>query len=346
MKKFFLIVLCILLLSGSAYGQEILSVDNSRSYVLNLDDGGKKYLLEDFDIPRSEQLLFLEGQKLEAHIFIMRDPSSNPRNTYVLEMRTELRNAEWQYKIFGETKVISSVKSTVWNSSRDHSASSFEIVLSGEVPKPVIRTEEPHFTGYTGEGPGFRNSELAIFTIYDGQVTKVQDVGEYTFLSTNPDINSYKEIIKKNLDVSGLDPDHVDALEEQRENILRLSENGHVGLALDLSESFAGMAARFKSMPDDNANILLILVIGGILLAVMTGVIGYKAGQGGGNVSPELINQMERSLNTLKQNAEKLEKIDISSIPGAEVQAMELEKIKRQVSPSIAGLKNILNRLR
>lgn len=343
MKKNIIIILVILALAQSSSGQEVLTVDTTRSFVLNLDDGGKKYLLEEF--LKSEQLSFLERQKLEAHIFITR--KSNPRDTYVLEMRTDLRDAEWQYKIHGETEVFNNAKLTVWDSPQDHSASSFEIVLSGRVPKPAIKIEEPHFKEYTGEGPGFRDSELAVFTIYDGDeaIKKVQDVGEYPFLSTNPDIKRYLEEIKTNLDTSGLDREYADALEEQRGYILGLSENGHVGLALDLSQSFAGMVAKLL-VPEDNGNSLLIFVVVGILLVLVTGFVGYKVGQEREGVDTELIEQMERSYKTLKQNVERLEKIDISSIPGAETQALELETVKRQVTPGVASLKNTINQIR
>lgn len=345
MKKTIAVMLFILILVKGACGQEILTVDTTKSFVLNLDEGGKKYSLEEFLKP--EQLSFLERQKLEAHIFIMR--KSNPQDTYVLEMRTDLWNAEWQYKIFGETKVFKTAKLTVWDSSADHSASSFEIILSGEVPKPAIKIEEPHFKGYTGEGPGFRDSELAVFTIYDGNETsnKVQDVGEYAFLSTNPDIKKYLEEIKNNLDISGLDEEFAYALEEQRIYILGLGENGHVGLALDLSESFARMADKLPANEDDTSgNILFIGIIVAILLAIVTGFVGYQIGQGKEGVDEQLVEQMERSYNTLKQNSEKLDKIDLSSIPGAETQAMELETIKRQVGPSVAGLKHMIKQLR
>ncbi len=347
MKKFLLIILFLLVLADSAQGQEILSVDNARSYVLDLDDGGKKYPIEDF--LKSDKLSFLEGHKLQAYIIINRVTTSNPPDTYVLEMRTDLRNAEWQYKIFGETKVIKGVKVIVWNNPRDHSAFSFDIVLSGEVPKPAIKTVEPYFESYTGEGPGFRHTKLAIFTIYNGEVNPnniVQDVGEYAFFSTNSDIKKYLEEIKKNLDTSGLGKDYVNALEEQKKYILKLGEkDGHVGLSLDLSRSFAGMVANIKSIsPKDNTMLLVAVIIGAILLAVVIGIAGYKMGQGEKSISPELLNQFDTSCNTLKQNLDKLERIDISGIPRD--QAAEIATIKRQAATSIASLKNILNQLR
>jgi hypothetical protein len=343
MKKNVLVILCILVLVKSACGQEILAVDTTRSFVLNLDEGAKKYLLEEF--LKNEQLSFLERQKLEAHIFIMR--KSNPRDTYVLEMRTDLWNAEWQYKISGETTVFKTAKFTVWDSPQEHSASSFEIVLTGEVPKPAIKIEEPYFKDYTGEGPGFRKSELAVFTIYDGQeaINKVQDVGGYAFLSTNPDIKRYLEEIKKNTDTSVLGKEYALALEEQKNHILLLSTNGHVGLALDLSKSFAGMVNKLPS-PDRNGNSVLLGALAAILLALVTGFIGYQVGHGKEGVDTERIEQLERSYSILKQNVEKLDKIDISSIPGAETQATELETVKRQVAPSIARLKHMISQMR
>lgn len=343
MKKI-LFILLILMFVNTANGLE-LAIDNSRSFVINIDDAGNKYPIEDFLIATKHS--FLEGQKLEAHFFFTRTPSSNPKDSYGLEVRTELKDPEWQYKIYGETKSMRVDKWIVWDNSRDHLESYFEIVLYGKVPKPVIKIEEPNFKDYTGEGPGFRNTELSIFTIYDGSgaaKNEIQKVGTYTFTSTNSDINGYLEKIKSNLDTSGLENG---ALNEHKNYISRLSSNGHVGLAYDLSGSFAKIVESLrKSEPGSSKNTTIIAIIGAVVLAIITGIAGYKMGQGGEKISPELVNQMERSYNTLKQNADKLEKINISSISGAEKEAADLETIKRQISPSISGIKTIISQLR
>lgn len=350
MKKIFVIMILLLVCARGASAQEVLSIDTSKSFVIIIDEGGKKYMLEEFI--RSDQLSFLEGQQLEAHFFIKRT-TSNPRDTYVLEMLTDLVNAEWQYEILGNITRFNTAKLTVWNTPREHSASSFEVVLNGRVPKPAIKIEEPYFKDYIGEGPGFRSNELAMFTVFDGHdaITKVQVVGRYVFLSTNPDIERYMEEINTNLDTSGLPDDYADILEEQKEYIVTLSRTGHVGLALDLSRTYAKTVKELVGIApgDKNTNTITGLILGAfiaVILAVVTGVIGYKVGQGGEKESDEVIDQIEQSYNTLKEDTEKLEQIDISSVPGAEQQAAELETVKRQVSLSTAGLKNILTRLR
>lgn len=342
-----LFILIILLLVNTVNAQEILSIDNTRSFVINIDDAGNKYPIEDF--LTSNKHSFMEGQKLEAHFFFTKTSSSNPKDSYGLEVRTELKDPEWQYKIYGETKSMLVDKWTVWNNSRDHLESYFEIVLYGKIPKPAIKIEEPNFKDYTGEGPGLRKTELSIFTIYDGTdaKNKVQDAGAYTFISTNSNINGYLDKIKSNLDTSGLDNDYAGVLNEHKQYISDLSQKGHVGWAYDLSGSFSKIVESLKkSAPGSSKNTMLLAIIGAVVLAAITGIAGYKMGQGGENVSPDLVDQMERSYNTLKQNADKLERINISSIQGAEKQAIEIESIKRQITPSIAGLKNILNQLR
>lgn len=350
MKKLFIIIFLLLICARAASAQEVLSIDTSKSFVIIIDEGGKKYMLEDFI--GSDQLSFPEGQQLEAHFFIRR-ATSNPRDTYVLEMLTDLGNAEWQYEILGNITRFNTAKLTVWDSQKEHSASSFEVILSGRVPKPAIKIEEPYFKDYIGEGPGFRSNELAMFTVFDGHdtITKVQVVGRYTFFSTNPDIERYLEEIDRNLDTSGLPGDYANILEEQREYILTLSRTGHVGLARDLSRIYAETVKDMADIApgDKNNNTITGLILGvfvAILLAMVTGVIGFKVGQGGEKTGDEVIEQMEQSYNTLKEYTEKLEKIDISGVPGAEQQAAELETVKRQVSLSTAGLKNIINRLR
>lgn len=341
MKNFFLVILFFLVFAKNAYAQEILSVDNARSYVIDLDEGGKKYPLEDFLKP--EKLSFLEGHKLEAHIIINRVITTNPPDTYVFEMRTDLWNAEWQYKIFGETKVYKAVKITIWNNPQDHSSFSFDIVLSGEVPKPAVKVVEPHFESYMGEGPGFKNTKLAIFTIYNGEVNpinKVQEVGEYAFLSTNSDIKMYLEQINKNLDTSGLQKDYIGALEEHKEYILKLSKNGHIGLALDLSKSFAGVVKDITGLSaPKNRNMLPIIVVAMALLAIGIGFVGYIIGQGKKKIESEVLDQFCRYLNTLDQNMDKLKNIE------PEKQKIEFETIKLQIATSIAGFKDILNQL-
>lgn len=349
MKHIVFIPLLVLVCATCASAQEVLSIDNSQSFVIIIGEGGEKYTLEDF--LQSDQLYFLEGQKLEAHFFIRRT-SSNPRDTYVLEMRTDLGNAEWQYEILGNITRFQAAKVTVWDSPRDHSASSFEIVLNGNVPKPAIKIEEPYFKGYTGEGPGFRNNELAMFTVFDGYdaVTKVQVVGNYAFFSTNSEIERYLEEIHKNLDTSGLPEEYADVLKEQHDYIAALSRSGHVGIAFDLSKSYAESVRKLAGIPPPgNQNTVTMLILAAavaIILALVTGVIGYKVGQGKEGVSGELIEQLEQSYNTLKTIGEKIEQIDIDNVPGAERQATELETVKRQVSLNTAGLKYILNRLR
>lgn len=344
-----LVLILVLALTKSACGQEVLSIDTGKSFVIIIDEGGKKYMLEEFT--QSDQLSFLEGQTLEAHFYIKRT-SSNPRDTYVLEMRTDLWSAEWQYEIRGNSTRYEAAKVTVWDSPQDHAAPSFEVVLSGKVPKPAVKIEEPHFKGYTGEGPGFRDNELAVFTVFDGHdaVTKVQVVGSYAFFSTNFDIERYLDEITENLDISGLPEVYAGVLEEQKDYILTLSRTGHVGLALDLSKSYAGTVRKLTVMspPGTNNNIpaLVIAAVFAIIMAVVTGVFGYKAGQGREKVSEDVIDEMEQSYTTLKQQADKLEQIDISGVPGAEQQAAELETVKRKVSLSTAGLKNLINRLR
>lgn len=345
-KEIFLIILFLLPLVQNAYGQELLSVDKDRSYVLDLTDGGKKYPLENFINP--ENISFFEGHKLKAYISIMKEPASNPRDTYVLDLETDLKNAEWQYKIFGETSVRDGVRIIVWNNSKDHSTPSFDIELSGEVPTPSIDTIEPYYESYKmGKGPGIGKNKLAIFTIYDGEINpinKVQNVGEYSFFSTNQKINIDLEEIKKNLDTTGLDKNSANDLEQLQKYILKLGEkDGHMGLSLDLSRIFDIIKNRVR--PQDN-KVLIAVVIGAILVAVVTGFAGYKMGQGEKNISPELLNQFDTSYNALKQNLDKLQRIDISNLPGASDQAVQLEGIKRQSATGLASLRNIFNQLR
>ncbi len=336
MKKFYIVVLILLFLAKSAYAQEVLSVDNARSYVLDLDDGGKKYSLAKF--LESERLSFLEGHKLEAHIIINKVATSNPPDTYVFEMRTDLWNAEWQYKIFGETKVFKSVKITVWNNPQEHSAYSFDVVISGEVPKPAIKIVEPHFESYSGEGPGFRNTNLAIFTIYNGEINptnKVQEVGEYAFLSTNLNIKTYLEKIEKNLDISGLPKDYVIALENHKEYIKKLSEDGHVGLAFDLSQSFATVVGKINNLPSnkDSRNTLIIAILVIIILTSVAGVIGYRAGHK--RVPQYILDRFDRSLETLDRNNQELISID-----AVNEQRTKFSNIKSEIDLSIAENKD------
>ena len=345
-KDILLFILFLLLLVQNAYGQELLSVDKDKSYVLDLTDGAKKYPLEDFFNP--DNLSFFEGHKLKAYIFILKESASNPRDTYVLDLETDLKNAEWQYKIFGETTVRDGVRIIVWNNSRDHSAPSFDIELSGEVPTPAIDIIEPYYESYNlGKGPGIGRNKLAVFTIYDGEINpinKVQNVGEYGFFSTNQKINMDLEEIRKNLDTTGLAKNSADDLEQLKKYILKLGEkDGHMGLSLDLSRIFVNIKS---SLPTQDNRLLIAMVIVAILVAVVTGFAGYKMGQGEKNISPDLLNQFDTSYSALKQNLDKLERIDISSLPGASDQAVQLEGIKRQIATGLASIRNRLNQLR
>lgn len=280
MRKFLITLIFLAIFINGVHAEEILRINYDRSKVVDIEDGKKEYSLKDF---MASEPKLIEGHQIEMNVIIYKEPASNPLDTYVLEMRTELQPPiEWNYKIPGKkTQIYETVKSIVWENS-DHFAPEFEISMRGRVPRPEIPIKEPNFEDYNGKGPGLRKIELAVFTIYDGQVdpSKIVDkIGTINFVATNSKINDKLTEIDKSLNTSDIGKEYVASLGEQKEYIKELSNTGHIGIALDLSKNFEKFVKNIKSIsPPDNKKLVFVGIIG-LIIALIIGIVIGKTMQ-------------------------------------------------------------------
>ena len=169
-----LVVLVLLILSAgigiASAQQDVLRLDVDKSYIINLDTGGTKAYYKDF--LNTEQL---EGHTLEFHIYVDKVEKTPILDEYVLKLETNLEGPpEWK---FGDD-FRRSAEWIVWKGREEHELPMRPIILTGEVPKPIIPVEEPGFEAYK-ETKGIGKREvyvrLTVGTTKDGSTLETID---------------------------------------------------------------------------------------------------------------------------------------------------------------------------
>lgn len=339
--SFVYILLFFSLFTNIAYGEEFLSIDES-SYV---DINGQPIKLSDF---RNSDQLLMEKQKIEAHIKFKKI-ASNPRDTYVLKMETDLTNPQWQFMI--DEKIVDFSDKGEWETwkSQYHGVNYFEIIITGYVPQPSVEIEEPKFEkkGYTGKGPGLIKRKIARFKVIDEKIITQQEFVEYSVTPTNDDVKRYLNEINTNLNTSlSLPEEYSELLRDMRQNILKLSNEGHIGWALEMSKSFEGMVNKLNTIiiiPRKESNTVLIAVITALIAVCIGFIAGRKIGQG--RDMPD-IGVIKKECDNLKQNSDLLQLIDISNLTDVGDQGVKLEQIKRDIAKGTISLKSKINQLK
>ena len=317
---------------GNAAVQDVLRLDESTSYVLNLETGSKQTYAEFLD---SKQF---EGHKLEFNIYVSK--TGNPiLDDYVLELRTNLDNPEWK---FGDN-IYHGASVLVWKGKEEHDALLPKIILSGDVPAPLQIIREPGFEAYkeiTGIGEKTVEVVLTVGTTRDGTTldTFIQKLEpSMTFFSTNERIQDAKSEIERNLEEAR---DKIGGTNLE-EDIRRLSEEGHPGWASRLSEDYKELAIVAEPPP------LTLYVILSVLLGLILGaafIYVYVSRGGGKGVD---VGQISAELNdTSGRIEEKSSTINALSTKFARSEDEEKRSVARELIKIRASLNEISNEIR
>jgi len=337
MKKALLIAFVLFyILSGSVAAQDILRIDEEKSYVIDMHTGGKIPYSEFID---SEQLA---GHDLEFHIVVEKtdDPISDE---YVLELRTNLEDPEWQY---GQA-VYTSATAITWEGRAEHSLTPPTILLAGTVPKAVTQVRDPGFESVdlTGIGKETVYVTLTIGTTADSSTLKrvVQKlVPSMEFFATSEALLDAGEEMEANL---------AGARErigenEVEEDIRELYEEGHPGWAVVLSEDYRTLSEDIAPPP------VLLYVILAIILGIIIGggfVYALKGKEGGVDL-PALSSELKDVSSTIEDTSRSINTVatKLARIEGSEERdaARELMKMRGRMNESANQIRSVGDRMR
>ena len=338
MKRLFytsLVVLALTLLFlsvgiGIAAVQDVLRLDEDKSYVLNLETGSKISYKKFLD---SNQF---EGDKLEFNIYVSK--TGNPiLDDYVLELRTNMEDPEWR---FGTEPPYHSANVIVWKGEEEHERMVPKIILTGIVPEPIRTVKEPGFEAYDLKGisKGVVEVTLTVGTMKDENITYIQELTPLMkFFSTSEEIQDAKTEMDKNLEeargkIGGTD------LEEA---ILELYEEGHPGWASELSEHYKKLSVAAEPPPVILYALLSVIV--GLILG--SGFVYVYVSRGGGKGVD--VSQISAELNdTSGKIEEKSSSINAISTRFARSEDDEKRGVARDLIRIRASLNEISSEIR
>lgn len=318
---------------GIASAQDVLRLDEDRSYVLNLETGSKQ-TYEEFLY--SDQL---EGTRLEFNIYVSKIEKVHILDEYVLKLETNMENPEWK---FGDD-IYHSAEVIVWKGKEEHERIVPKVILSGEVPKPIKTVEEPGFEAYKEiDGIGKREVyvKLTVGTTKDGATLEIiiQPLEPaMEFLSTNEGIQQAKSEIEENLEEAKgkIGPT------ELEEDIRRLYEEGHPGWASKLSEHYKELSVVAEPPPLE-LYVILSVMLGLILGSAFVYVYASRGGGKGVDVS-----QISSELNDTSGKIDaKSSSINAISTKFARSEDDEKRRAARELIKIRASLNEISNEIR
>jgi len=260
---------------GIASAQDVLRLDEDKSYVLNLETGSKQTYEEFLNTDQ------FEGTRLEFNIYVSKIEKVHIPDEYVLKLETNMENPEWK---FGDD-IYHSAEVIVWKGKETHERMVPKVILSGEVPKPIRKVKEPEFEAYDidGIGKGEVYVKLTVGETKDGATLEtIRQRLEPTmeFLSTNEGIQDAKSKIDENLEEARgkIGPT------ELEEDIRKLYEEGHPGWASMLSEHYKKLSVAAEP-PPLMLYVILSVIVGLILGSAFVYVYGSRGGGKGVDVS-------------------------------------------------------------
>ncbi len=339
-KGLFSILLVILLLStllaiGNASADDVLKIDERRSYVTNLATGEDRQTYAEF--LDTDQF---EGDELEFRIYVDKTGVPIPDN-YVLELRTNLdKPRDWK---FGD-EISHTASQIVWQGKYEH-AYPFPspIILTGVVPEPIRQVKEPGFEKYNIEGIGKDDVyvELTVGTSRDGATLETiqQKLSpSMLFYSTDRGIQDAERKINESLGAANA---KVGGTTKMEQDIMGLYEGGHPGWASKLSEDYKELASTIEAPP------IALYVIISIILGLILGsafVYVYVSRGGGKGVD---ITQISSELDdTSERITEKSSSINALSTKFARSEDAEKRSMARELVRLRASLNEISNEIR
>jgi len=332
---------------GIASAQDVLRLDEDKSYVLNLETGSKMSytkFLEQFEGDRRKINIF-EGDRLEFNIYVSKIEKIHIPDDYVLKLETNLENPEWK---FGDD-IYHSAEVIVWKGKEEHERMVPKVILSGEVPKPIRKVKEPRFEAYDiyGIGEAEVYVRLIVGETKDGATLetirkKLEPTME--FFSTSEEIQDAESEIDKNLEeargkIGGTD------LEE---DIRKLYEEGHPGWASMLSEHYKKLSVAAEPPPVILYALLSVIV--GLILG--SGFVYVYVSRGGGKgvdvskISSELndtsgkIEEKSSSINAISTRFARSEDDEKRSV------ARDLIRIRASLNEISSEIRTIADRIK
>ncbi|MFQ6057049.1 MAG: hypothetical protein ACE5J3_13840 [Methanosarcinales archaeon] len=333
-----IILLALLIFSSTiALGQvtNVLKINGGDSYVLNKNTGVK--------IPYNE---FLNSEQINGHeleFFIVVENTGNAIPTsYVLELRTDLLSPEWKFnnKIYNYASVI------VWNAD-EHNIPRHEIQLNGIVPSPIKGGfKEPNFDqsiDLTGIGKQTVSLDLTVGTTEDEKTLKEvkQRVASIQFFATSTTLMDSKKTTESNLEYA---KEIIGKETDLEKNIRSLSESGHPGWALKLSEGYKTLVGEMTPPP---APPILLYVVVALILGLLIGSgAGFMFGKSGGIKKGDLESASSDLINVSSKLDESSKTINSMSNKLARKEDSEQRELARELIGVRATLNEISNRLR
>ncbi len=343
MKRLFCISLVVLACTslflsigiGIASAQDVLRIDGDSSYVRNLEPA-RVSKLNYAEFLNSDQF---EGDRLEFTIYVNKVVKAPILDEYVLKLETNMENPVWK---FGD-EISHSAEWIVWKGREEHGYERMTILLTGDVPKPIIPVEEPGFEAYKEtKGIGKREVyvKLTVGTMKDGATleTIIQPLEpSMKFFSTSEGIQATKSEIEKNLEEARgkIGPTGLE------EDIKKLYEGGHPGWASQLSEHYKELSVMAEPPP------LTMYVILSVLLGLILGaafIYVYVSRGAGKGVD---VDQISTELNdTSGRLEEKSSAINALSTRFARSEDDEKRSVARELIKIRASLNEISNEMR
>jgi hypothetical protein len=316
---------------GIASAQDVLTLEEDSSYVLNLNTGSKTSYT---DFLQTDQFA---RDELEFRIYLSSSGKAPISDDYVLKLETNMENPVWK---FGDD-IYHSAEAIVWKGREEHESIIPKVELSGEVPKPIIGVREPGFE-YDIDGIGKKDVyvKLTVGTTRDGvSLEKIIQklVPTMEFYSTTKELQNAESVMTKNLDKAR---DNIG--ETDLENNLReLYEKGHPGWASLLSQDYEGLSGMIET-PPIVLYILLSLLLGLIVGSVFVYV--YVSRGGGKGVD---LTQISSELNDASEDIEaKSNSINALSTSFARSEDGEKRNAARELVRIRASLNEISNEIR
>jgi len=316
-------------------GTNVLKINEGASYVLNKNTGVK---ISYNDFLNSEQI---NGHELEFHIFVENTGNAIP-TSYVLELRTDLLSPEWKFN----NKIYNSASVIVWNAD-EHNIPRHEIQLNGIVPSPIKGGfKEPNFDqsiDLTGIGKQTVSLDLTVGTTEDEKTLKEvkQKVGYIQFFATSKTLMDSKKTTESNLKYA---KEKIGKETDLEKDIRSLSERGHPGWALELSESYKILVGDIE-LP--SAPPILLYVVVALILGLLIGSgAGFMFGKSGGIKKGDLESASSDLISVSSKLDESSKTINSMSNKLARKENSEQRELARELNGVRATLNEISNRLR